>query len=318
MPKLMGHLLIIVTLFVAFGAPRSADAEKSRQTKRVKTKSAKVATVTPAQVYVDFVSTTGGLDKKAARRAVEKQLTDLRACYERRMKTAAAVGQMDFRLLVGGKGKVVSATVEHESVGDEELEKCARREAMDLRFPTWKTGKHATVRYSLVFTSGGLLSILNSPSGLGLGGLLLKGSGGGGAGSGTIGLGKVPSGVISPWKASPGAPPAPRITQGTATVRGSLSKEVISRYIRRHINQIRYCYEQQLVRNPNLAGRVSIRFVISPSGSVSTAAVAGSTLGNPSAEQCVARAIQRIAFPQPQGGGVVIVTYPFLFQSSSP
>lgn len=108
----------------------------------------------------------------------------------------------------------------------------------------------------------------------------------------------------------------PTIRTGTAAVRGSLSKEVIRRYIRRHINQIRYCYEQQLAVRPDLSGRVSVRFVISPSGAVSTSSVAGSTLGNPAAEACVARAVQRIAFPQPEGGGVVIVTYPFMFQSA--
>ena len=56
--------------------------------------------------------------------------------------------------------------------------------------------------------------------------------------------------------------------------------------------------------------------MISASGAVTSSSVAGSTLGNPAAESCVARAVQRIAFPQPEGGGVVIVTYPFMFQSA--
>lgn len=165
----------------------------------------------------------------------------------------------------------------------------------------------------------------------GYGGLGLRGTGrgGGGTGEGTIGLGNLNtighgggggsgsgygrgSGGLRGRRAS-----VPQIRTGTAAVRGSLSKEVIRRYIRRHINQIRYCYEQQLARRPDLSGRVAVRFVISPSGAVSTASVAGSTLGNPAAEQCVARAVQRIAFPQPEGGGVVIVTYPFMFQSAS-
>ncbi len=109
----------------------------------------------------------------------------------------------------------------------------------------------------------------------------------------------------------------PSVRTGSASVRGSLSKEVIRRSIRRHINQIRYCYEQQLARQPNLEGRVQIRFVIAPSGAVTTSTVAGSTMGNPAAEQCIARAVQRITFPQPEGGGVVIVTYPFMFQRAS-
>lgn len=164
----------------------------------------------------------------------------------------------------------------------------------------------------------------------GYGGLGLRGTGrgGGGTGEGTIGLGNLNTighggggGSGSGYGRGAGGlrgrrASVPTIRTGTAAVQGSLSKEVIRRYIRRHINQIRYCYEQQLARRPDLAGRVSVRFVITPSGAVSSSSVAGSTLGEPTAEACVARAVQRIAFPQPEGGGVVIVTYPFMFQSA--
>jgi TonB family protein len=164
----------------------------------------------------------------------------------------------------------------------------------------------------------------------GYGGLGLRGTGrgGGGSGLGTIGLGNLGTighggggGSGSGYGRGVGGlrghrAGAPSIRTGTAEVRGSLSKEVIRRYIRRSINQIRYCYEQQLARQPDLAGRVQVRFVISPSGAVTSSSPAGSTLGNPAVEDCVARAVQRIAFPQPEGGGVVIVTYPFMFQSA--
>jgi outer membrane biosynthesis protein TonB len=58
---------------------------------------------------------------------------------------------------------------------------------------------------------------------------------------------------------------------------------------------------------------VSIRFVIGADGRVMTSMVESSTLGVPSVEQCVARAVQRISFPSTTGG-VVLVTYPFMFQ----
>ena len=159
-------------------------------------------------------------------------------------------------------------------------------------------------------------------------GLRGTGRGGGGTGEGTIGLGNLNTiGHGGGGGSGPGygrgagglrgrRASVPQIRTGTASVRGSLSKEVIRRYIRRSINQIRYCYEQQLARRPDLSGRVQIRFVISSSGAVTSSSVAESTLGNPAAEQCVARAVERIAFPQPEGGGVVIVTYPFMFESA--
>ena len=107
---------------------------------------------------------------------------------------------------------------------------------------------------------------------------------------------------------------APSVSTGNADVRGSLSKEAIRRHVRRNILDIRYCYESAWARDQSLAGRVEVRFVISPSGAVSSSSVASSTLGNPTVEQCIARVVQSIAFPEPEGGGVVIVTYPFRFE----
>jgi TonB family protein len=139
-------------------------------------------------------------------------------------------------------------------------------------------------------------------------------------GSGPIGLGSL--GTIASESHGVGGSGfgriAPVIGTGTAEVRGSLSREVIRRSIRRHINEVRFCYEQGLARNPELAGRVSIRFIISPSGAVTSSTVAESTLGDRTAEDCVARAVQRVAFPEPEGGVVVIVTYPFVFNPAEP
>lgn len=107
--------------------------------------------------------------------------------------------------------------------------------------------------------------------------------------------------------------PVPRVAAGAADVRGSLSSEVIRRVVRRHLNQVRFCYEQELARNPAREGRVVVSFVISPSGSVQSSTVASSTLGSATAEACVANAVRRWTFPSPEGG-VVMVNYPFDFR----
>ncbi len=104
---------------------------------------------------------------------------------------------------------------------------------------------------------------------------------------------------------------APRIRSGAAMVRGALSKEVIRRIVRRHINEVKFCYEKQLAQSPNIAGRVSLKFIISGAGTVQKSAVADSTLGNPQVESCMVRAARRWRFPKPDGGGIVVVTYPF-------
>ena len=164
----------------------------------------------------------------------------------------------------------------------------------------------------------------------GFGGLGLRGTGrgGGGTGEGTIGLGNIGTighgaggGEGSGYGRGAGGfhgrdAKVPRIRSGKADVRGSLSKEVIRRIINRHINEVRFCYEQELNQRPDLQGRVAIQFIISPTGAVQTAAVQSSDLGNQKVEQCIASAVRRWSFPSPEGGGIVVVTYPFVLQQT--
>ncbi|HUT78002.1 MAG TPA: AgmX/PglI C-terminal domain-containing protein, partial [Polyangia bacterium] len=85
--------------------------------------------------------------------------------------------------------------------------------------------------------------------------------------------------------------------------------------VQRHINEIKFCYERELAKRPDLAGRVSIKFIISGTGAVQMAVVEESTLGNAGVENCIAGAVKRWTFPQPEGGGIVVVTYPFQLTS---
>jgi TonB family protein len=165
----------------------------------------------------------------------------------------------------------------------------------------------------------------------GFGGLGLRGTGrgGGGMGQGTIGMGNFGTigrgggrgdgeggygrGVGGFRGRSAGVP---QVRSGGAEVRGSLSKEVIRRVVRRHINEVKFCYEQQLNARPDLSGRVTTRFVISPTGSVQSAMVANSSLRNEAVESCIVRAVRRWTFPAPDGGGVVVVNYPFLLDAA--
>ena len=165
----------------------------------------------------------------------------------------------------------------------------------------------------------------------GFGGLAMRGTGrgGGGTGEGTIGLGNLGTighgggdGSGSGYGQGAGGmrgrrADAAQVRTGTAEVRGSLSSEVIRRVIRRHINEVRFCYEQGLQTKPNLAGRLGVSFVISPTGAVQTASVRESTLGDGQVESCVTQAVRRWTFPAPDGGGSVIVNYPFVFGDGS-
>lgn len=108
----------------------------------------------------------------------------------------------------------------------------------------------------------------------------------------------------------------PVMRPGSVETNGGLSKEVIRRVVRRHHNEVKFCYEQALRARPDLEGRVTTRFMISPSGSVAASVVQSSTLGSGEAEQCISQAITRWSFPAPSDGGMVSVTYPFVFSSA--
>jgi hypothetical protein len=103
------------------------------------------------------------------------------------------------------------------------------------------------------------------------------------------------------------------VTSGDVITRGTLDKEIIRRVIRQHINEVKFCYEQQLVRNPQLEGRISISFTIAGTGAVAASLLASSTMGNAHVEGCIVEAVRRWQFPSPQHNGIVIATYPFSF-----
>lgn len=141
-------------------------------------------------------------------------------------------------------------------------------------------------------------------TGLGLGGLGTKGGGRGRGGHGSIDLGGKGKSTT-------------RIIPGKTTVVGGLSKEVIGQVIRRHSNEIKYCYERELQKDPNLQGKVAVMFTIDGSGSVSDASVTEDTVGSSGAvSKCMTQRIRRWRFPEPKGGGQVIVTYPWVFRAA--
>jgi hypothetical protein len=157
--------------------------------------------------------------------------------------------------------------------------------------------------------------------GLGLSGI---GEGGGGTGEG-IGLGSIGTlghgsgtGTGQGFGSGHGRlggshkTSSPKVRMGATTVSGRLPKEVIQRIVRQNFGRFRLCYEQGLGANPNLEGRVSVRFVINRDGSVSNVSNGGSSIPDSGVVNCVVRAFYGLSFPKPEGG-IVTVVYPIMF-----
>jgi hypothetical protein len=103
---------------------------------------------------------------------------------------------------------------------------------------------------------------------------------------------------------------------GEATSFGDLPKEVIRRIVQQHRGRIRHCYEAALRTQPELAGRVTVKFTISAAGAVDSAEAQANTTGDESLGACIVAVVRRMSFPQ--ADGVTAVTYPFALQVIGP
>jgi len=174
---------------------------------------------------------------------------------------------------------------------------------------------------------GGLGSARTIVAG-GPGGAGLRGSGDGGGGSegGSLfaagklgtGAGSGPGSGVGRGKRGPGArgrreERTVSVSRGRPNVRGTLSAEQINRVVRANQAAVRYCYDTEVQRQPNLSGRVEVQWRINTDGRVSSARIASSTLRNARVEGCIVRQVRRWRFPKPDGGEVA-VSYPFVLR----
>ena len=133
---------------------------------------------------------------------------------------------------------------------------------------------------------------------------ILRGKGGGGIGAlgaGNIGKGSV-GGTVT------------HATARSVAAQGSIDREAVAKVINSHLQEVRACYERALLKDPSLAGKVVLEWTIGVTGGVTTARTKSSTLKNGSVEGCILTSLKGWKFPTPKGG-VVIISYPFMFNS---
>lgn len=103
-----------------------------------------------------------------------------------------------------------------------------------------------------------------------------------------------------------------------ANAKGSLLKKDIKAVLDTALGEVRRCYETTLSRSPAPAGIVAVKFIIEPDGRVRRAAVERSSLDRPAVESCIRHLVLGLRFPEPEGGGIVVVTYPYVLTTSGP
>ena len=211
---------------------------------------------------------------------------EARAAAERRARLAADVQKMGVLKILGAKG-------ENGSVADLVKGGDVSGDADKVFAQVGGVG--------VATTGGGLRSKGAGGTGSLRGGGSLRASGPGEVGTGEKGGERAVKGIVK---------------DSTPTdVDGSLDPSVIAREIRGRLGAIKACYEAGLKRNPNIGGKLQLRFEVSTVGKVTSAEIENDTMHDDEVASCIKSRVMTWRFPAPAGGSVQF-SYPFIFQAS--
>jgi hypothetical protein len=135
-----------------------------------------------------------------------------------------------------------------------------------------------------------------------------RGTGGGGNAEGDFV-------AVRPGVRDPSAPQPREVKIQVGTQSGDLGDrpaEQVHRVIAARLGIFRACYQKELNRTPDIAGKLVLQFTIDPSGTVTRVLVApGTTLASEPVAACMTSNVMRFKFPQAEKAAEV--TFPFVF-----
>ena len=108
---------------------------------------------------------------------------------------------------------------------------------------------------------------------------------------------------------------APPEISGAGANASERSQEAIGHVITREQSRLKRVYEEWLKRDPQISGRLTVKFSLMPDGSVANLTIANSTIANTDFCDAILRYVKRWQFASVAGGGPVEVTVPFNFGS---
>jgi len=211
---------------------------------------------------------------------------EARAAAERRARLAADVQKMGVLKILGAKG-------ENGSVADLVKGGDVSGDADKVFAQVGGVG--------VATTGGGLRSKGAGGTGSLRGGGSLRASGPGEVGTGEKGGERAVKGIVK--------------DSAPTDVDGSLDPSVIAREIRGRLGAIKACYEAGLKRNPNIGGKLQLRFEVSTVGKVTSAEIENDSMHDEEVASCIKSRVMTWRFPAPAGGSVQF-SYPFIFQAS--
>jgi len=111
------------------------------------------------------------------------------------------------------------------------------------------------------------------------------------------------------------AGPSIQLVRKEIEIKGGLDAAVVRQIIEERLAEVQYCYENVLLKKSNLSGKIETSWTITSDGSVSQMQSSSNDIKEKDLHDCVRGRISAWKFPNPKGGGVVHVKYPFVFRS---
>jgi len=106
--------------------------------------------------------------------------------------------------------------------------------------------------------------------------------------------------------------PASGAQDETPTVSGEIDPSLVVNEVRARSGAVQACYHRSLRHNPNLNGKLKVRWTITADGSVSAVQIPEDNMGDASVASCIRGLVSRWRFPAPSKGSVDVV-FPFVF-----
>jgi len=114
----------------------------------------------------------------------------------------------------------------------------------------------------------------------------------------------------------PGEGHLPRVSENMGVVMGALDRTLIDTQIKAEMLQFRRAYTKRLKKKPELRGKVTFKFVIQADGAVANVSLKQSELDDEVLEEALVEVMAGVSFADspPRGKGIVIVSYPMVFE----
>jgi len=107
-----------------------------------------------------------------------------------------------------------------------------------------------------------------------------------------------------------------RLPPPALTPEDTLDLSLVESEVKRHLGDLKQCFERRLLVHPELSGEVVIHWTITTAGEVTEQCITRDTVGDDEVRACVNKLVEESRFPAPRGGAVR-VSFPFVFTALS-